>query len=52
MYGNGTFQLESQKVLALGAASREILSNAGSKDEPIFLGEIRTFAAAGCQPKQ
>lgn len=52
MYGNGTFQLESQKVLALGTASREILSNAGSKDEPTFLSEIRTFAAAGCQPKQ
>jgi hypothetical protein len=51
MYGNGTFQLDSQRILALGPAARDELTKSGVSDSPSFLGQIRTFANRGCQGK-
>ena len=48
MYGNGVFQLDGSKVIALGSASREVLLNEGSKDSFSFLAEIRSFVARDC----
>ncbi len=48
MYGNGTFQLEGDKVLALGPAARQELVNGGSKDVDDFLTGLRSFASSDC----
>jgi hypothetical protein len=48
MYGNGAFQLDGRKVIALGAASREVLLNEGSKDSLSFVAQIQSFATRGC----
>ena len=49
MYGNGTFRVEAQRIIALGPGAREVLLNDGSKDASSFIGEIRAFATSDCQ---
>jgi hypothetical protein len=51
MYGNGTFQLEGQRVLALGPAARDELAKDSSNDSLGFLTQIRMFATTACQPQ-
>jgi hypothetical protein len=51
MYGNGTFQLEDQKILALSPDARQELLKDGAKDRAVFLSEIRTFAVSDCKLK-
>ncbi len=43
-YGNGTFQLEAEKVLALGPAARDEMIKSGVSNPLSFLSQIRTFA--------
>ena len=49
MYGNGTFQLEGQRVLALGPAARHEMIRSGISDPLSFMTQIRTFASSDCQ---
>lgn len=49
MYGNGTFQLNGQGILALGPAARAELKKNSNKDSAGFLNEIRAFANTDCQ---
>jgi hypothetical protein len=51
MYGNGTFQVEGQRVLALGPASRDEVTRGGVEDSLTFLNQIRTYAGKDCQGK-
>jgi hypothetical protein len=51
MYGNGAFQLEAERVIALGPGAREELLKGGSKDATGFLNEVRAFGKRGCQTK-
>jgi hypothetical protein len=48
-YGNGTFQLDDSKILALGPASRKELAHSPANDSSSFLTEIRSFAKADCR---
>lgn len=48
MYGNGTFELAAQEVLALGAASRDEISKLGPPDVMSFLSDIRSYASSAC----
>lgn len=48
-YGNGTFELDADKVVALGSAPELRVFNA--KSATALLGEVRTFAATGCTTK-
>jgi len=48
MYGNGTFQLDGQGILALGPAARAELGKNGTKDGAGFLSQIRVFANTDC----
>jgi len=49
MYGNGTFQLDGQGILALGPAARAELEKNSTKDSAGFLSQIRVFANTDCQ---
>lgn len=51
MYGNGTFQLEDQKILALSADARHELLKDRATDALSFLSEIRIFAMSDCKVK-
>ena len=51
MYGNGSFQLAAQRVLALGPASRDEVRRGGVEDSLAFLNQIRTYAGKDCQRK-
>ena len=51
MYGNGTFQLDDHKVLALSSGARQELLKDGAKDESAFLSELRVFAMSDCKLK-
>ena len=51
-YGNGSFQLEGKKVIALGMAASKELLNDGSKDATTFLSETRSFAIRHCEQDQ
>ena len=48
MYGNGTFELAAQEVLALGPASRDEISKLGPPDVMTFLSEIRSYKKRLC----
>jgi len=49
MYGNGTFQLEAEEVLALGPGAREEISKQRrQKDVLGFLNEIRSYSDSQC----
>jgi len=50
-YGNGTFQLEAQKVVALGPAARDEMIKSSISDPFAFLSQVCTFATSDCQPK-
>jgi hypothetical protein len=50
-YGNGTFQLEAQRVGALGPAARTEITKSGFSSPPTFLSQIRTFATSDCRTK-
>ncbi|HWS85550.1 MAG TPA: hypothetical protein VN282_01040 [Pyrinomonadaceae bacterium] len=48
-YPNGSFELDGDKVVALGGTSREELLDRGAKNLPTLLGEVHAATAAGCQ---
>ena len=48
MYGNGTFELAGQEVLALGPASQDEISKLGPPDLMTFLSEIRSYSKNPC----
>lgn len=50
-YGNGTFQLKDQNILALGPGARDELSKHPQKNASTFLEELRSFAGAYCSEK-
>lgn len=51
MYGNGTFQVDGDKVLALGPAAGEEVMKGGYKNALSFLEDLRAFAKLRCQMK-
>ena len=50
-YGNGAFQLEAKRVLALGPAARDEITKSGVSNPLTFLSKVRTFATSDCLGK-
>lgn len=48
MYGNGSFELQSNAMLALGPAARQELKQRATQDPLIFLNELRAFDTRDC----
>jgi len=51
MYGNGTFELEGEKIIALGPEANNELAKDATNVSTTFMNRIRSFANAGCQPQ-
>ncbi len=47
-YGNGAFQLEAKRVLALGPVARDEITKDCFSDSLTFLSQVRTFATSDC----
>jgi hypothetical protein len=50
-YGNGSFEINGDQIMALGDGAREELLAGGSKSRTTFLSEVRTFTDNGCESK-
>jgi hypothetical protein len=48
MYGNGSFELQGDKMLALGPQARQELKQRATQDPLIFLNELRAFDTRDC----
>jgi len=48
MYGNGSFELQSHTIRALGPEAREELQHRANHDPLTFLTELRAFAQRTC----
>jgi hypothetical protein len=49
MYGNGTFEMDGQRVIALGPEARDELARENINASSAFLGKIRSFANVDCK---
>ena len=51
MYGNGSFELQGDEMLALGPDARQELKQRANQHSLIFLNELRSFDTGGCSKK-
>jgi len=51
-YGNGSFQLDENKILSLGDTANQEMLNGGAIDTATFKEQVRAVAAVDCGQKQ